>query len=231
VPLNPPRECVDLVLSAKTTGHAGLRGVSYSLVLQNQGTLTAKDVRLVQKFGSDVQIFIGRSSQRACSATAGVLTCRSDAMEPRTTLAIAVLARPRVAGPLETSVSASAAERDSDPATNKEVLTTRVYPCWIAGTEFPDTIVGTRSGEHICARAGGDTVRARGGNDVVDGGTEADRLDGGSGRDRLIGGRGNDTILARDDERDTIECGWGDDRAFVDRVDRVLRGCERVHRG
>jgi hypothetical protein len=225
------RECVDLVLTAKTTGPVGLRGVSYSLAVQNQGTLTAHDVRLVQRFGSEVSIFIGRSSQRFCSASAGVVTCRADAMSPRTTLAVAILARPRAAGALDTSVFASAAERDADPATNDAAWSTRVYPCWIAGTDFPDTLVGTRAGEEICARAGADTVHARGGADVVDGGWHADTLHGGAGRDRLIGGRGDDTILARDGERDTVECGLGDDRAVVDRKDRVLRGCEHVLRG
>jgi Ca2+-binding RTX toxin-like protein len=89
---------------------------------------------------------------------------------------------------------------------------------------------GTAAGEEICARAGDDVVEALAGADRVDGGWGRDTVRGGAGRDRLIGGRGDDTILARDGERDTIECGWGIDTAVVDRADRVLRGCEHVTR-
>jgi TolB protein len=222
--------CVDLVVSARRVGLIGLRGVSYSLVVKNEGTQTATGVELVQRFDADVRLFIGRTSQRFCSASGAVLTCRTDDLEPRQVLALAVLARPARAGSLTSVVSVSANERDADPASNEASVGARIYPCWIAGTDFPETLTGTRAGEEICALAGGDVVRARGGDDVVDGGLQGDVLVGGAGRDRLVGGRGDDRIDARDGERDVVECGWGDDVATVDRFDVVRRGCERISR-
>jgi hypothetical protein len=63
-------------------------------------------------------------------------------------------------------------------------------------------------------------------------------LTGGPGADRLDGGGGSDRILARDGERDVVDCGTNTGRtnktperdvAFVDALDRVSH-CERVFR-
>ena len=58
-------------------------------------------------------------------------------------------------------------------------------------------------------------------------------LFGGSGADRLYGGDGNDTLhaLAADGKPDVLNCGRGDDTAFVLRSERPttkLVSCERV---
>ena len=44
----------------------------------------------------------------------------------------------------------------------------------------------------------------------------------------LKGGGGDDVIAARDGQRDVVSCGPGDDRAKVDRKDRVANDCERA---
>ena len=113
------------------------------------------------------------------------------------------------------------------------------------GTNGGDRLTGTRSDDELVGRGGddcltggpGDDVLAGGdGNDRLVAGTGADlargnagndRLIGGPGRDRLEGGPGDDAISAADGQRDLVRCGPGEDRATVDRLDRVS-GCERV---
>jgi Ca2+-binding RTX toxin-like protein len=55
-------------------------------------------------------------------------------------------------------------------------------------------------------------------------------LTGGKGRDTLDGGPGNDRIFAVDGAVDTVRCGSGKDVVTADRVDKVARDCETVHR-
>jgi hypothetical protein len=226
-----PARCVDLVVRAAVVPPVGLRGISYSVVVRNDGVVPATGVRLVQRFDAKVRILIADRLRRYCSTSGATLTCEIAVLPPGgQELKFPIVARPRAGGVIQTTLTVSSSETDADSATNEASLRTRVFPCWIAGTDFRDTLVGTAAGERICARAGNDLVRGLGGNDVLDGGWHDDTLVGGEGRDRLIGGRGDDTILARDGELDTLECGWGDDRALVDRIDRVLRGCEVVRR-
>lgn len=72
----------------------------------------------------------------------------------------------------------------------------------IVGSKRADTLRGTMRADSIYGRAGNDRLFGRGGND---------RLFPGPGRDR-------------------VDCGRGRDRVFADRLDRVLRNCERVTR-
>jgi Tol biopolymer transport system component len=231
VPLNPPLDCVDLVLSARAPGLTGLRGAPYALMVRNHGTRAATNVRLVARIqGAAVRFVLDGAARQACSAAASVLTCRVGRLERDETIELPVLARPATASPLFADIAVSSDANDSDPASNEASLRTRVFPCWIAGTDFSETIRGTDAGEEICARAGNDVVEGLRGADRLDGGWGRDQIYGGPGRDRLIGGRGDDVLFARDGWRDVVDCGWGLDRAFVDRVDRVLRGCEAVQR-
>jgi Tol biopolymer transport system component len=66
-------------------------------------------------------------------------------------------------------------------------------------------------------------------DDYLAGGPGNDVFVGGLGRDRMIGAGGNDMFYARDGRQDRIDGGPGQDRAFVDRLDRVRR-VERVVR-
>jgi hypothetical protein len=88
--------------------------------------------------------------------------------------------------------------------------------------------VGTPAGELLRGTVGADILRARAGGDRVVGGFGPDRLFGGRGVDLLVGAGGNDIVYARDGDSDRVSCGRGDDVAFVDRRDRVRRGCESV---
>jgi hypothetical protein len=59
---------------------------------------------------------------------------------------------------------------------------------------------------------------------TIDGGAGDDRLTGGPAGDTISGGDGADVVEARDGSADTIDCGPGLDRAFVDAVD-VVTNC------
>ena len=229
-PLNAPRECVDLVVSATAPGVTGLRGAQYSITVRNDGTLPVSDIRLELRFDVEVRFLFAAVDASRCSSSNVLATCGIGRLSPGQTFQTAILVRPRTAVPLAPKISVASDVRDSDPASNSVSVRTRVYPCWIAGTESNDVLRGTPAGEEICGREGHDTIEGLGGDDRIDGGWGRDTLDGGPGRDRLVGGRADDTILARDGERDVVDCGWGVDTARVDRRDRVLRGCEHVRR-
>ena len=98
---------------------------------------------------------------------------------------------------------------------------------------------------------GNDVIKAYDTNDTVNGGAGDDQIEGGLGNDVVTGGPGkdmimgdssashcsyygsckvpfgNDTIYAQDGEADQIDCGIGEDTAYVDAIDTVT-GCENV---
>ena len=51
----------------------------------------------------------------------------------------------------------------------------------------------------------------------------------GTGKDKVAANGGDDTISARDQTRDTIDCGAGRDKVTADRTDTV-KNCEFVKR-
>jgi hypothetical protein len=100
------------------------------------------------------------------------------------------------------------------------------------------TLTGTAKADRLTGGPGADTIRGGGGNDRISGGAGADKLYGdagndsitpGAGRDTVFGGSGSDTIRARDGERDTIDCGPGNDTVVADKADFV-KGCETARR-
>ena len=112
------------------------------------------------------------------------------------------------------------------------------------GTDGPDTLVGTPERDTLNGRGGDDelaglgsrdTLRGARGSDVVRGGRGGDLLRGGGGRDGLnmrdgvqLSSPGDDEIRARDGFRDQINCGTGDDVAYVDQVEDGVYDCETV---
>lgn len=99
-----------------------------------------------------------------------------------------------------------------------------------------DRLRGGSGADRLFGGPGADRLEGESGSDRMSGAAGNDRLTDHSGRDSFFGGSGNDTIDARDVSLagrripDTVSCGPGRDRAFVDRRDRVLRDCERVSR-
>jgi Ca2+-binding RTX toxin-like protein len=99
----------------------------------------------------------------------------------------------------------------------------------LMGTKAGDSVHGLEGNDVISARAGDDCAWGEAGNDKLSGSTGRDRLDGGTGHDRISGGSGDDTIYARDNTSDSIDCGAGNDTAYVDRRD-LVKHCEVVKR-
>jgi hypothetical protein len=108
----------------------------------------------------------------------------------------------------------------------------------------PSTLKGGAGDDSLDASDGADDLDGGTGNDVVDGGFGDDHIVGGPGADQLHGDTpegecgvvycklpfGNDTIEARDGERDSIDCGVGEDKVIADAVDVVAGDCETVDR-
>jgi Ca2+-binding RTX toxin-like protein len=116
--------------------------------------------------------------------------------------------------------------------------------CTVIGTPRADRILGTSGNDVICGLGGNDVLDGNGGNDVLKagpgrdllnggngndllfGGPGADKLQGDHGRDVLFGGAGNDTFFVWDGFADRVDGGDGTDRAWRDKLDRVV-GVER----
>jgi Ca2+-binding RTX toxin-like protein len=103
----------------------------------------------------------------------------------------------------------------------------RARVCTIEGTRGRDRLRGTPGNDVICAYGGRDVVNGLGGSDIVFGGPGADNIKGGRGKDALYGNAGRDRFNSRDGKRDRVRGGAGNDRARVDRRDRV-RQVEQV---
>jgi hypothetical protein len=115
----------------------------------------------------------------------------------------------------------------------------RSGPCAqkLRGTRKKDRLFGSIDGDEIRARGGNDRVNAQSGDDCVIAGSGRDRvkgwdgddkLVGNAGNDRLKGGDGDDVVKARRGGKDRVNCGKGQDRAVVDKRDKVRRSCENV---
>ena len=118
----------------------------------------------------------------------------------------------------------------------------------LLGDAGNDRLAGGNGDDRMTGDAGNDSLSGGRGDDVLQGGPGADGLSGGRGDDRLAGGGGNDRltggpgrdlitgsagadrILARDGNRDRIDCGSGRDSVSADAIDSVARNCERVRR-
>jgi len=117
----------------------------------------------------------------------------------------------------------------------------------VVGTDRPETLSGSGAGDVIFGRGGSDRIDGRSGTDCLIGGTGNDTLRGADGDDRLTGesgadtlaggpgvnayraGSGNDVVDSANGRAELVNCGSGQDKARVDKRDRVS-GCERVTR-
>jgi len=98
---------------------------------------------------------------------------------------------------------------------------------YIVGAEGNDTIRGADGDDFVVGDVGNDRLEGVSGDDVLYGFHGDDVLDGGPGRDELSGHAGADQLLARDGERDEVECQgsngrsslYDGDRATIDTVD------------
>lgn len=111
---------------------------------------------------------------------------------------------------------------------------------YVRAGEDPDYISGGAGNDGLSGDGGNDSIQGGRGNDQLFGVSGDDDLVGNAGRDTLNGQEGDDVLRARDDERDTVSCGSGDDVARVDfartflgfpvNSDRVAQ-CERIRLG
>ncbi|HET6831340.1 MAG TPA: hypothetical protein VFH44_08335 [Solirubrobacterales bacterium] len=148
------------------------------------------------------------------------------------------------AGVVLAALSAVAAIQVAGAAPGKQPITGTGKAERLVGTRGPDvirgrggddTLVGRARGDSLYGGRGLDTLRGGRGSDGLYGGPEGALLVGGGGRDGFnmtsgspVSGGGDDMIRARDGRPDEINCGRGDDVAYVDRVEDGVYDCERV---
>jgi Ca2+-binding RTX toxin-like protein len=139
---------------------------------------------------------------------------------------------------------------EADNVSNVENIKSTVVGTFSGGGEANDFEVwNVDEGSSVLKGNGGnDSLTGNNAIENIDGGPGDDRLEGGYNNDTITGGPGrdtiygddtsaqcgyctfpfgNDTIEARDGEVDIIDCGVGEDTAYVDPVD-VVAGCENV---
>jgi Ca2+-binding RTX toxin-like protein len=93
----------------------------------------------------------------------------------------------------------------------------------VKGGPGSDTLKGGSRGDDLDGELGDDTIDGGPGNDVLTGGLGTDTITGGSGADTISAGAGKDTIRAQDGERDSINCGLGNDSVTSDLSDTKKR--------
>jgi Ca2+-binding RTX toxin-like protein len=122
--------------------------------------------------------------------------------------------------------------------THNDVLTGGPGNDRFEGYSGDDTIRGAGGDDDLDGGGGDDKVYGDAGNDKVQGLNGADTVDGGTGADQLYGDIAgcsvfcsfdSDVVLARDGERDTVDCGGGADTAQVDSLD-VVAFCTTIDR-
>ncbi len=118
-----------------------------------------------------------------------------------------------------------------------DVFTGSPGPDGFDGGAGADVIYGGAGNDDLVGNGGDDQLFGEAGNDKVQGTFGADTVDGGAGTDDLYGdiagcsvfcSPANDVVLARDGERDTVDCG-GAGHAQVDQLD-VVGFCSTVDR-
>jgi Ca2+-binding RTX toxin-like protein len=114
----------------------------------------------------------------------------------------------------------------------------------IQGDGAPTRLVGSPGDDRLRSYDLGDTIEGGAGKDTIEAGNGDDTINPGPGEDTVNaeagpgscnflvcrGAFGNDTIDARDGERDSIDCGIGEDRVKADAQDVVAANCETVER-
>jgi len=119
-----------------------------------------------------------------------------------------------------------------------DTITGSAGPDIISGGLGNDEIHGGGGNDDLTGSDGDDKVYGDAGDDKVQGSTGADTVDGGPGADAIYGDiaacsfsctADPDIILARDGEKDTVDCGGGPDSATVDYED-IASFCASVDR-
>ncbi len=100
----------------------------------------------------------------------------------------------------------------------------------LVGTDQADTIHGGGGMDYVSGLLASDLLYGGAANDTVVGREGNDTIYGNPGSDMLFGNLGKDTITSVGDRRgkDVVNCGAGNDTAYVDKIDRVNKNCETV---
>ncbi|HTZ05691.1 MAG TPA: hypothetical protein VMB53_08040, partial [Gaiellaceae bacterium] len=194
-------------------------------VLEVGGLLTAS----IPTFSGDTPIATSQQWQR-CDATGGA--CKNIA---KATKATYVPVQGDIGSTLRLVVNASNAYgKTQSLSQNTEPVIAQlphIKGKTIKGNSKSNYLIGTEHDDTIYGYGGNDTINGNGGYDVIYGGDGNDVINvSGPGRSKVYGGNGSDTIYAANNEKDTIDCGPGQDRAVIDPLD-VVHNCEVVEVG
>jgi Ca2+-binding RTX toxin-like protein len=122
--------------------------------------------------------------------------------------------------------------------TGNDFFTGSAGPDNFEGDSGDDEIHGAGGADDLYGGGGDDKMFGDAGNDKLQGASGADTVDGGAGLDQIYGDNAScsvfcafdaDTLLARDGEKDAVDCGGGADSAIVDQLD-VVSDCASVDR-
>jgi len=108
---------------------------------------------------------------------------------------------------------------------NDQISTSNQYIC-PGALCLAVTLEGNAGNDYLEGGYGLDTIAGGAGADIIRGSGAADQLTGGAGEDTIGGEGGDDTIAAVDGEKDTIQCGDGNDVLSADPVDVFDASCE-----
>ena len=107
----------------------------------------------------------------------------------------------------------------------------------MAGYEGNDRMYGGAGDDYLEGRDGNDNLNGGKGNDWLNGdhdnapGTGADVINGGEGNDKLYHSRSDNERLKPDGFKDILDCGPGQDEAWINTADGdVATNCEIVRK-
>lgn len=230
VPPVPQLRCADLELTvSQERGSMAADGEeTFRVAVKNLENEPATGVRLEAPAPQGGSLVAASTDRGSCTLDGGALACSLGELPVGYGALVTVLVRGSAVGVVSTTARTTANEPDGDQANNVGRLAVTVLLCTFVARDAGDRLVGTPGADSMCGRAGQDAIYGLAGNDVIDAGLGADRVFPGPGRDIVHLRAGADFVDARDDRRDTIDCGGERDLVLADSVDVVNRDCEAV---
>jgi hypothetical protein len=195
--------------------------------VKNAGGAGSLQTHLTIALPASVTLLGPPAVERGSGCTGTPIDCFLDYIPNGDTTKVILEVRATAAGAQVITATATS-DREANPADNTASLTLQVgTPTAPPTAPAPKpvahgkTITGTAKADRLVGTPYNDVLYGRGGNDT---------LLGGKGLDKLFGGTGNDLIRGQDRQKDTIDCGPGRDTVYADKIDKVAKNCEIVHR-
>ena len=232
----------DLALTKSDSADPVTQGnnFTYTIKVQNLGTMDAGGVIVTDKLPGQVDYVSSTTSAGSCSNTNDTVTCSLGQVDAGVTVTATITVKANKSGTASNTASlasvndtVAANNQDTEsttiskkPSTKKGKNKKQAASCaapTISGTPGNDKLVGTAGGDVIRGFAGSDQIFGGGGPDLICANRGADLIIGGSDSDSVSGGPGPDRLYGGT-EGDVLRGNTGRDRLRGQRGGDLLNG-------